>query len=605
MRYHKPRQFFWRGLRMLQRKLRGRLPARFVFDGNQPLVAWKPNAKQAYRQVALQRIDLWPGRNEHLHGIEHGRFTFLNETLQLVTQIDAGAYEVDWTPESTRLWRFHLQSQEFLLKVASSQSQPLAEQIIASWLGDSRHQHPMRDPDAWHPFCISRRLPVWLGVEAIRPLSESVQTAFWQSLSGQIRWLSQNLELDLGGNHLLENLTALYLVACYLDGDSVPDLSWVETQLKTQLELQILPTGEHFERTPTYHALMLVCVLHCLEAANFAKSDFARQLRDLAARMASFMEFLATPNGGIPLLSDSVVAETPDLKSLFQWCDRLEVGRDNQSQVDYWKHQSVHGDQILIDLGPLACDHLPAHGHADLFQITASIAGKPAIVDTGNFQYEPGDLRLLCRGSAAHNVLQVGGRQHCDHWSSFRMGWRGHPLWNNRGAVGEFKWVAAAHDAFGFPAGRILLASESQWSIIDWFDNCSPIAESAITRLHWHPDWTFTHSVGNGSADLVSTNGSEEVKLWCDGSVPTSLKTAKGIYCPDFGVRLTNDVVELSSEPASRAWLRFTIQIDTAAELTRETITLQNGRLLIDWPNGTSLNLDLDEGHSATSGVDD
>ncbi|MCO8123453.1 heparinase II/III family protein [Stieleria sp. TO1_6] len=588
IRYHRPGQFVWRSYRVFQRQLRRRMPERLVFVPRRTIASWKLGADVVCRQIAERRRFLWPERSSDAAKIAEGRFTFLNQTLDLNVDSGDGGQRLDWNPDAPRLWRFHLHCQEDLLELAETKGADAAYQLIASWLAEPRNQFPTRDADAWHPFCLSRRLPVWLSLASVAEPPLEIAGVFWASVADQVSWLRRNCEWDLGGNHLLENLTALYLADSFLEFHAYTgprgsiDLSQTgmpksnsiertERLLLEQLDEQILETGEHFERTPTYHALMLVCVLQCIEAADLNGSGQRDRLIRAASRMNLFAKYLRQANGRFPLLSDSVQDETPDLDKLLAWADTAwDPSITNTPTLDYWTCLSGDGDRLLFDTGPLACDHLPAHGHADLLQITATIGGREAIVDTGNFEYSPTPMRQRCRSTAAHNVLQLGDQEQCDLWSSFRMGRRGHPVWRQTGHAEDYSWCAAAHNAYGCLVGRVVISHRRCWNVIDWFRK-APEPVIPTSRLHWHPDWKLEMTEVD---NVVLVTHSEQPKMpalvQCIGMGNQAILDSS-VFCPNFGERFANQVLVNRSGPATDGWLGFRVSrhpIETPVPLT-------------------------------------
>lgn len=591
LRYHRPSQFAWRLVRVAQRHIRRRLPERLVFStGGQP-ARWKPQAKSSFTSIARHRLGLWPGRHCPVSEIVSGRFQFLNQLRDLNLSLNSTRATIDWNPDAPRLWRFHLQSHEFLLEVAEEAGAQAAYGIVSSWLSDPRNQSPTRDPDAWHPFCISRRLPVWMSLAATYDVPQEIDEVFWRSVTDQVQWLRRNCEWDLGGNHLLENLTALYLAVTFLDIDATSDRVSIESQLAEQLRQQILPSGEHFERTPTYHALMIVCVLQCAEAAIFAQSTFSERIVGVLSEMVQFAKWIRQPDGKFPLLSDSAHDETPSLDRLFAWSETLSTSVATcDPAVDYWAGQSDSGNRILFDIGPLACDHLPAHGHADLLQITATLGGRDAIVDTGNFEYEPGEMRTRCRGTSAHNVLQLGVMEQCDTWSSFRMGRRGHIVWKKCGAGDGYRWCAAAHDGFDCTVGRIVVDTGSAWTIIDWFDGSSNQLV-ANSRLHWHPDWKLIFDESENvilAANSTCRTEPYSVRL-LGNSVRASIRDS--VYCPAFGEQIENQVIVASMNGACSGWLGFHLSLSDAGAKSLPLVQYDKGSMRLDLHDGTRIEI--------------
>jgi uncharacterized heparinase superfamily protein len=601
-RYHRLGQFGWRLYRVGQRRIRRHLPANLVFRSGRRAATWKPDARSAFARIADRRLRLWPARSVHASACADGRFTFLNQTRDLNHQRSDSGAEIDWNPDAPRLWRFHLQCHEFLVDLADQRGPDAAYSIVSSWLADPRHRSPTLDPDAWHPFCISRRLPVWMSLASIHAPPDELEHAFWTSVADQVQWLGSNCEWDLGGNHLLENLTALYLTACYLD--SAADgrsLASIEARLLTELDTQILGSGEHYERAPTYHGLMTVCVLMCAEAATFIGSEQLERFRMTATKMRRFADWIRQPDGNFPLLGDSVLDETPDLGSLSGWAEVFSHDAVSvDPAVDYWSSCSdagniEDGNRLLLDTGPLACDHLPAHGHADLFQITATLGGRNAIVDTGNFEYQSSATRQRCRASAAHNVMQLGTQDHCDLWSSFRMGRRGHPVWKQSGDIGSYRWCAAAHDAYGCSVGRVVFSNDATWIVLDWFDGYDG-ETVATSRLHWHPDWKLT--LDETSGNTFATRHAclnRKYQLRCLGN-DNHAEIDAGIYCPNFGEKYPIDVLVNRSPISATNWLGYLIQLDSDATAPVPTVRLEHSRLEVWFSDRESLTIVLGDG---------
>ena len=228
---------------------------------------------------------------------EH-RFPLLNETYSLPAPID-------WTlkshPQASHLGRFHLHYHEYLLDFLRSGSPPaedleLAWSIIGDWV--AAHPFPNRDSlsDGWHPFCISRRIPVWLSLWSVHPPAEEVQNSILQSLFKQGQFLARYLERDVGGNHLLENLRTLGLLSLFFQG-SIPE-TWqqqVEHELRQEIPRQILPHGEHFELAPFYHLEMLDVFLDLADLFRQLQSPLAEECQHTATRMRQFLRSILHP----------------------------------------------------------------------------------------------------------------------------------------------------------------------------------------------------------------------------------------------------------------------------------------------------------------------
>jgi len=401
---------------------------------------------------------------------------------------------------------------------------------------------------------------------------------FASSLESQTRFLERNLEWDLRGNHLFENLRTLILAGATFSGQpSDRRLEQGIRLFRQQLEEQLTPEGEHFERSPMYHAQMLLAVLDVRDATERLQPEFAAECRAAADRMARFLKSILHPDGQVPLLSDSALEETPDPGLLLEATnitphDQQDAGAPQQvgaGNNSYWVWRDGD-DFLLFDRGPVGADDLPAHAHNDLLTIEASSGGERFIVDSGVFDYNDAEMRVWCRSTAAHNVMQVDGAEQCDLWSRFRMGRRGHPTGSAGGCDDEFRWAAASHDAYstiGIPqVGRwIACRPGGPWILADWADGTGDHA--FCVRLHFAPGVTIAQQADR-EATLVLQNRSLKLRLLAAGRI--SQET--GWYCPDFGVRIESPVIRFDVQAVGPTMIVYTLSSeDSTGDVTVES----------------------------------
>ena len=550
------------------------------------------------RKLAARRAR---GSSDAATGILEGHFSFLHETRRLPDPVD---WQLAGSSEATPLWRFHLHYHEFLLDLAAEgldRKETIwlnrAWDLVRQWID---HNHPTgadRLADAWHPYCISRRLPAWILLETASPAPEALAHDVLVSIWSQARFLERHLETDIRGNHLLENARALILAGAFLSG---PDADrWLvlgERILRKELPEQILPHGEHFERSPMYHAQMLEALLDIRDASRPISPQLADFCGDACRRMATFLREILHPDGRIPLLGDACFGETAPIRDLIARAADTQLSNgpaatDPQPAVppqpsaqtvgDYWTYR--HGsDFLLLDAGPVAPDHLPAHAHADLLGIEGSIAGRRLLVDSGNFHYQVPAMRRYCRSTAAHNVLEIDDRDQCDMWSTFRMGQRGWPGKLVTGTTDGIHWARATHNAYrrlGVPLiGRWVGCREGgSWLIVDWAEGSG--RHKLTNRLHLAPEVQATQVFP------------EQIRIECEELVfelrslaPGTLSITSGWYCPEFGRRLPASVVEWTATtelPCACGW-----HLDWGSR--NDTIALvhgPSGDVLLRWNN--------------------
>lgn len=215
-------------------------PLREDFPGSESL-SWK---------LADRRLR---GAEKTAKNLAVGRFRFLGQALEFPKTIDWRLANQNENVDA--LWRFHLHYHEFLLDLlAVSENGEQSWEIVVDWIEQNQPKDGRVFSDAWHPFCISRRLPVWILLWSAAPPPAEQHNTILSSMAAQANFLADHLETDLGGNHLLENLRALGIAGSFLAGtDADRWLSIVSQTLPRELAIQITEHGEHFERSPMYH----------------------------------------------------------------------------------------------------------------------------------------------------------------------------------------------------------------------------------------------------------------------------------------------------------------------------------------------------------------
>lgn len=505
---------------------------------------------------------------------------FLTGNVRLLNQSYELGWPIDWStsvsPRPSHLWRFQLHYHEFLLDLIRDDKQwPLVWQSIEHWLLSNLLSDKRVLDDAWHPYCISRRIPVWLKLLASdSSLEAERQLVIMKSAFDQADNLAHNLETDLRGNHLLENYHALAMAGCYFIGTQPTRwLEIVKQGLAAELKTQILPSGEHFERSPMYHCVIVGNLLQLAIASRDIDEALYELVSGYARLMLKFLDGITMPDGEIPLLSDSCFAEAASVNLIQLWRNHLAWEVDtskpqnetNKNEIaktvgDYWIHRRAN-DMLLFDAGPVAAEQLPAHGHCDLLNVVGAVNGRRLIVDSGNSSYDLDNVRTYCRSSVAHNVLTIDDLDHCDVWSKFRMGFKGRPNGLEMGTVDsngrKFQWAKSSHDAYApIDVANVtrVVASDQEEMLWICLDHLSPDAQSAAHKLdgflHFSPD----------VIPSISNSGELSVRFRCSDSKENKAQVyrvgflgvdnwelAKSWYCPQFGLKIDNYSVMYSA----------------------------------------------------------
>ena len=351
--------------------------------------------------------------------------------------------------------------------------------------------------------------------------------------------------------------------------------------VRTEIGEQVLPHGEHFERSPMYHCQMLALFADLRDLFRATDPAFSTECAEVVSKMSGFLTATLHPDGDIPLLGDSCLGESAHPGSLLSRCavandaafEPAGAPQGANRVGSYWTFREGD-DFLLFDAGAVGPDHLPAHAHADLLNIELSVGGRRLIVDSGVHDYESGEMRQYCRSTAAHNVLGIDGENQCDVWSRFRMGRRGWPSRLATGAVGEMEWAAASHNAYRHlgvsrVARWVGCRTDGTWFIADWVEGRG--MHGLVNRLHLHPD-----------ADAEQVSDDRFSIQLADRLVSVSVlggecgRISRGWYCPEFGHRYRTHVLECSVDgtlPAVTGWQINVNGSDSPAQLDWATDT--------------------------------
>jgi len=351
------------------------------------------------------------------------KFCFLNNAESICSPI---IWDTRRSNSSTLLWRMHLHYMEFLEEASSNET--------ASWILQWIIANPSNKRgfwrDSWLPYTISLRIVVWMQqlARCRDQLSAEAERSVAASLAEQIRYLVDNLETDVGGNHLIKNAKALLWASAYFTGREAA--SWArrgESILRRELASQILADGFHFERSSSYHAQVFVDLLEVrslpISLALAADLDYRLD------KMAQVIADLSHPDGLVALFNDSGLNMSYQPAVCLAAYRQLTGKQPTPARLFSYPISGYHGarfadDYCVVDCGAIGPNELPAHSHGDVLSFELSLGGQRFIVDQGVFEYNSGQRRQSSRSCANHNTLSLIDTDQADFFSSFRVGRR-------------------------------------------------------------------------------------------------------------------------------------------------------------------------------------
>lgn len=234
---------------------------------------------------------------------------------------------------------------------------------------------------------------------------------------------------------------------------------WAETELKTQLELQVLEDGGHWEKSVMYHVEVLLAVMKLL-LAGYREEAPGEMLTAVTDRMSRYFLHLSGPDHCQPPQGDSDLTdirdimvkaavctgepayraagyEAPDLESIWllgktgirfyeelkgAWPEELVMNGADSGVICIRNSWREDGDHTFLTCGSLGS----SHGHCDLTHISLYHKGRPFFTDSGRYSYrEEEPLRPMLKSACAHNVCVIDGSSQWGPKGSW--GYEGYP----------------------------------------------------------------------------------------------------------------------------------------------------------------------------------
>ena len=469
------------------------------------------------------------------------RFTFLHQARNYAATIDWN----DPAPATaTQLWRMNLHYMEYLEELDPAAALALMRQ----WIAGNPPYTPGFWRDAWNSYTVSLRTIVWMQQLARYAIFPADIVA---SLAAQLDFLARNLELDLGGNHLVKNIKALAWGAAFFAGPAAQ--RWRATAirlLRRELPRQVLADGVHYERSPSYHCQVLADLIETRHALGH--DPLGGALDDALARMTRAALLLTHPDGLVAQFNDAGLsmayradACAAALETVTGTAVTVDEGAFALPDAGYFGRR-VGNDYLIVDMGAIGPDDLPAHAHGDVGSIELSVAGERIVVDPGVYEYVAGPLRAASRSAASHNVLALDGADQADFYGAFRCGRRPRVSVERCDIDGDCLALAGSHDGYATLLGaprvrREITAGAGRITITDRITG-----GRAAGRLGFllHPHCAVT--LDGGRATI--TRGAAYLILTADR--PFALEAAP--WWPDMGQSLQAPRLHLTLAPGSR-----------------------------------------------------
>jgi uncharacterized heparinase superfamily protein len=401
-------------------------------------------------------------------------------------------------------------------------------------------ENPPGKGTGWEAYPLSLRIVNWIKWALAGGV---LNAALVNSLAAQARYLSRRIEYHLLGNHLFANAKALVFAGAFYSGREADRwLSLGAEVLRSELKEQFLYDGGHFERSPMYHSILTEDLLDLIQLRQLYSSTIAYGIPGEIdpSPMLKWLFTMSHPDGDIGFFNDAAKGNASRFVELERYARDLGLHSSTRPES-----RSVHLESsgyvrladdsavLIIDVGQIGPDYLPAHAHADTLSFELSLRGKRVLVNSGTSTYT-GAQRQWQRGTAAHNTISVDGVDSSEVWGSFRVARRAAPI----DVRVEGNRVSAGHDGY-----RRLPGSPLHWREFELQHDQLVIrdrivgAGSHLATLHFHAlpgleierkedRWIFTE------------NRISVLSIRCPAG--TESKVIDTEFSPEFGLSIAN-----------------------------------------------------------------
>ncbi len=464
--------------------------------------------------------------------------------------------------------------------------------LIDNWISKSITYNRIM----WAPYTTSLRLVNWLDfimfVKSIDDFKDENFTEIKSSIYKQYIYLSKNLETDIRGNHLFENLKTLIL--CDLVFDRKKSFKKHVSLLIKQLDEQILDDGCHFEKSISYHIIVfegLLSIVEWFKVFEVPDNKSVIKIKEKLGKMYSFYNYIGANEKRYPLLNDSNYTMTNHIKNINERYVKLELSKSkyNMSNDSGYIVFNKNDIRMTIDVGTLGPNYLLGHSHNDIFNYTLSINGTSIATDTGVFEYEIGDWRDYSRSVKAHNTVQVNQLEQSDIWKSFRVGRRPKKVQIIKKEINPFLDIEASYNSIysgknSYVHIRRFKDLNQNIIIMDRIIN----KESKESNSYVHLDPDINLKVINNR--LLSMHKNEKIVTYIHifGSTFVNVVNGnddpiQGWYFPEFGVKKPRNTIVITSKTEKDLIFGyvFSKNKDVQIELIDKGIKIDNKYLYI------------------------
>jgi len=459
-------------------------------------------------------------------------FRFLNETNSIKTS-------ESWNDDNLdKLWLYNLHYFDDLNAVNSDKRKEWHNSLIQKWI----NENTLGRGNGWEPYPSSLRIINWIKWSL---LGADIKQDWHDSLAVQVRYLSQNLEYHILGNHLFANAKALIYAGLYFQGKEAE--KWYKTGIKIfnkELQEQVLPDGGNFELSPMYHAIFLEDLLDIFNIHQAFNKQFPHDITNKITSMFNWLRAMCHPDGEVSFFNDSAIGIAPNLIELAEYAERLRIPLSKK--IDELTHLCDSGyirvqkDILvaLLNVAHVGPSYIPGHAHADTLSFELSLSGQRMMVNSGTSCYGVGTERHRQRGTEAHNTVVINGENSSEVWGGFRVARRAKPFDIEINQSNKQTKISCSHDGYT-RLGNSLIHTR-KWTFdpnqLVIHDYVNYPCEEVEARYYFHPKVEVKLDA-SGEKGTASIHNNNMISFKVQQGAASILDTT---YHPEFGLSISN-----------------------------------------------------------------
>lgn len=359
----------------------------------------------------------------NLEKVLRNKIIFLNKEIDFGSSIQWDNLELN---QGTRLWKLNLHYHDFLVDIAYAYKKTkdvsykdYIETTIKSWINNNPIGTKDYGKDNWNSYCISLRIVSWIKIYMLleKDMNDGFKKKFIKLLWIQVRFLYDNLELDILGNHLIKNYKALQWAGYFFATDKY--ITRANNIFEKYINKQFTRHGMHEELSPMYSGIILEDLIEVYLLNN------SPILKKLIKKQFECLEHLIGIDNKYTFFNDSVNKngiEFIQIKNLYEKCFPEYKKKSKQFfNFDGYIGFENENEKFIMDIGDVVVGNQSGHGHCDALSFEYFRDTEKIFTNSGVFEYNSGARRIYSRSTKAHNTLEFDGLDQSEIWSSFRV----------------------------------------------------------------------------------------------------------------------------------------------------------------------------------------